>query len=55
MKDKKHKIDYFSENLAVPEIHVDSADEASDNDIDEMVFDNLAIPEIKIRHKKNKQ
>ena len=49
MKDKKHKIDYFSENLAVPEIHVDSADEASDNDIDdndsgdEMVFDNLAI------------
>jgi hypothetical protein len=40
---------------------VDSADEASDNDIDdndsgdEMVFDNLAIPEIKIRHKKNKQ
>lgn len=61
MKDKKHKIDYFSENLAVPEIHVDSADEASDNDtddndsVDEMVFDNLAIPEIKIRHKKNKQ
>ena len=49
MKDKKHKIDYFSENLAVPEIHVDSADEASDNDIDdndsgdEMMFDNLAI------------
>lgn len=35
MKDKKHKIDYFSENLAVPEIHVDSADEASDNDIDD--------------------
>lgn len=61
MKDNKHKIDYFSENLAVSEIHVDSADEASDNDIDdndsgdEMVFDNLAIPEIKIRHKKNKQ
>ena len=54
MKDKKHKIDYFSENLAVPEIHVESADEASDNG-DEMVFDNLAIPEIKIRHKKNKQ
>lgn len=58
MMDKKHKIDYFSENLAVPEIHVDSDDEQDDSAADEndsggeMIFDNLAIPEIKIRRKK---
>ena len=24
MKDKKNKLDFFSENLAFPEVHVDS-------------------------------
>ena len=52
--DKKKKLDYFSDNLAVPEIHVNSDkageddDEQSENGGD-MIFENLAIPEIKLR------
>ncbi len=57
--DKNQKLDYFSENLAVPEVHVGGsgdADEAPEDDSgrDEVVFENLAFPEIKI-HKNPKK
>ena len=55
MKDKKQKLGFLSENLAVPEIHVDTpknAMPAEDDEIDskgEFVYDNLAIPEINLK------
>lgn len=55
-KDKDKKLGYVSENLAVPEIHVDNHEEEDDVDNDDgsgIVYDNLAFPEIKI-HNKNK-
>ena len=32
MKDKKNKLDFFSENLAFPEVHVDSQKNTDDNE-----------------------
>lgn len=57
--DKNQKLDYFSENLAVPEVHVNNSGELPDspeaeNSKDEVVFENLAFPEIKIHRKKDK-
>lgn len=55
MKDKNQKLDYFSENLAFPEIHVNSHKPSEDDNTEEpenggeVVYDNLAIPEIKIK------
>ena len=57
--DKNQMLDFFSENLAVPEVHVNSSGELPDyaeneSSKDEVVFENLAFPEIKI-HKKGKE
>ena len=60
-KKKKH-IDYSAENLAVPEVFVDDDekktesinDTDSDEDKSEVVFDNLAVPEINIKRRKHK-
>ena len=55
MKDKKQKLDYFSENLAFPEIHVNFRKPSDDDNTEEpenggeVLYDNLAIPEIKIK------
>lgn len=55
---KKH-LDYDSENLAFPEVHIDTEGEdhyaahSEDDSADDgqVVFDNLAVPEIKIKRK----
>ncbi len=57
MKEKKQKLDYFSENLAFPEIHVNTGKTQTDDaDQDEsetdVVFENLAVPEVKVTKKK---
>lgn len=58
MKEKKQKLDYFSENLAFPEIHVntgksqDDDDTAQDESETDVVFENLAVPEVKVTKKK---
>lgn len=54
-KDKNRKLDYFSENLAVPEIHVDTLKHSAANDEEQdscgdVVFENLAIPEVKLKN-----
>lgn len=54
-KDKNRKLDYFSENLAVPEIHVDTLKYSAANDEEQdssgdVVFENLAIPEVKLKN-----
>ena len=58
MKDKKQKLDYFSENLAFPEIHVNSQKQTENDDTDlhangDVIYDNLAVPEIQIKKKKD--
>ena len=60
MKDKKQKIDYFSDNLAFPEVHVNSQVSTTDDQEDtpegngDVVFDNLAVPEVKVRKQDKK-
>lgn len=55
MKDKKQKLGFLSENLAVPEICVDTPKNAVPAEDDELVgegefvYDNLAIPEINLK------
>ena len=54
-KDKNRKLDYFSENLAVPEIHVDTLKNTAENDEEpniggEVIFENLAVPEVKLKN-----
>ncbi len=54
-KDKNRKLDYFSENLAVPEIHVDTLKHSAENDEEQdsgsdVIFENLAIPEVKLKN-----
>lgn len=61
MKDKKQKIDYFSDNLAFPEVHVNSQVNTNDDQEEtpeengNVVFDNLAVPEVKIRKQDKKR
>lgn len=61
MKDKKQKIDYFSDNLAFPEVHVNSQVNTTDDQEEtqegngDVVFDNLAVPEVKIRKQDKKR
>ncbi len=61
MKDKKQKIDYFSDNLAFPEVHVNSQVNTNDDQEEtpegngDVVFDNLAVPEVKIRKQDKKR
>lgn len=55
MKDKKQKLEFFTENLAVPEVHVDVPENNVPEGDDELhsdgefVYDNLAIPEINLK------
>ncbi|MFR7564150.1 MAG: hypothetical protein ACLUV5_01045 [Oscillospiraceae bacterium] len=58
MKDKKNKLDFFSENLAFPEVHVDSQKNTDDNEPadphGDVAIDNLAVPEVKVKDHKKK-
>ncbi|MCQ2496524.1 MAG: hypothetical protein MJ131_08030 [Lachnospiraceae bacterium] len=51
--ENKKKLDFHTDNLAVPEITVDEEDASvSDSDEDnenDVVYDNLAFPEIHIK------
>lgn len=55
----KKKIDFESENLAVPEIHTGEVKEKAQQDqemketTDEILYDNVAIPEYRPRHKED--
>ncbi|WP_302842102.1 hypothetical protein [Ruminococcus bicirculans (ex Wegman et al. 2014)] len=58
--DKKNKhLDCYTDNLAFPEVHVEDVktehDENENDDGSGVIFDNLAIPEIKINPKKKKK
>lgn len=58
--DKKNKhLDCYTDNLAFPEVHVEDVktehDENENDDESGVIFDNLAIPEIKIKSKKRKR
>lgn len=58
--DKKNKhLDCYTDNLAFPEVHVEDVktehDENENDDESGVIFDNLAIPEIKINPKKKKK
>lgn len=60
MDDKKKHLDCYTDNLAFPEVHVENVrpeHDENDNADDEtdVIFDNLAIPEIKINPKKKKK
>lgn len=56
---KREKLNYASENLAFPEVHIaDGEDEEPAEqqppaeEESGVVFENLAVPEIKLPHKK---
>lgn len=56
--DEKKNIGFDSENLAVPEVRIgEKRDESEDieeqEDSRDVLYDNLAFPEIKIRKNKN--
>lgn len=58
--DKKNKhLDCYTDNLAFPEVHVEDVktehDENENDDESGVIFDNLAIPEIKINPQKKKK
>ena len=58
--DKMNKhLDCYTDNLAFPEVHVEDVktehDENENDDGSGVIFDNLAIPEIKINPKKKKK
>ena len=59
MKKKNKHIDCYTDNLAFPEVHVEDVktenDENENNSESGVIFDNLAIPEIKIKPKKRKR
>lgn len=50
--DNKKKIDFHTDNLAVPEITVDDENDSldgADSDENNVVYENLAFPEIHIK------
>lgn len=59
MDKKKKHLDCYTDNLAFPEVHVEDvkteSDENENDDETGVIFDNLAIPEIKINPKKKKK
>lgn len=59
MNKKNKHLDCYTDNLAFPEVHVEDVktehDENENDDGSGVVFDNLAIPEIKINPKKKKK
>ena len=52
MNKKNKHLDCYTDNLAFPEVHVEDVktenDENENNSESGVIFDNLAIPEIKI-------
>ena len=63
---KKNQYKVESENLAVPEVHVERGNDASDAEKEEgsqseketeesITYDNVAIPEIHVHHQKKEQ
>ena len=55
MKDKKMHLTFESENLAVPEIHTNEAEDSKDDTGKSdggIIYDNLAMPEIHFGHSK---
>ena len=50
MNKKNKHLDCYTDNLAFPEVHVEDVNSESG-----VIFDNLAIPEIKIKSKKRKR
>ena len=48
---KKPFITVETENLAVPEVHIDKEDVEETNDTETITYDNVAVPEIHIKHK----
>ena len=59
MNKKNKHLDCYTDNLAFPEVHVEDVktenDENENNNESGVIFDNLAIPEIKIKSKKRKR
>lgn len=59
MNKKNKHLDCYTDNLAFPEVHVEDVktehDENKNDDESGVIFDNLAIPEIKINPKKKKK
>lgn len=59
MNKKNKHLDCYTDNLAFPEVHVEDVktenDENENNNESGVIFDNLAIPEIKIKPKKRKR
>lgn len=59
MKKDNQKLDFFSENLAFPEVHVNTQKNDDNNEPEEpegdVAFDNLAVPEVKVKNHKKKQ
>lgn len=59
MNKKNKHLDCYTDNLAFPEVHVEDVktehDENENDDGPGVIFDNLAIPEIKINPKKKKK
>ena len=59
MNKKNKHLDCYTDNLAFPEVHVEDVktehDENENDDGSGVIFDNLAIPEIKINPKKRKK
>lgn len=54
MDEKKMHLTYDSENLAVPEIHTNEAEDIPDDsdDSEEIVYEDLAVPEFHVKHAK---
>lgn len=59
MNKKNKHLDCYTDNLAFPEVHVEDVktehDENENDNGSGVIFDNLAIPEIKINPKKKKK
>ena len=59
MKKDNQKLDFFSENLAFPEVHVNTQKNDDNNETEEpegdVAFDNLAVPEVKVKNCRKKQ
>ena len=59
MNKKNKHLDCYTDNLAFPEVHVEDVktehDENENDDGSGVIFDNLAIPEIKINPKTKKK
>ena len=59
MNKKNKHLDCYTDNLAFPEVHVEDVktenDENENNSESGVIFDNLAIPEIKIKSRITKK